>query len=118
MAEYVRTALEVENKFVNTKFMLGQIVPGKTEEGRKCPMTKNYVQIVEALGLLDLYDKARDVDERMGLTGRSTNAVQKAKKRNKRTNAVGWRAQKRNMEKEPKKMLSQRGVAVLPAMAV
>ena len=117
--EYARTALEVENRWGNTKFLLAQIVPGKAEEGKKCQVAKSYVQMVEALGLGELYDRARDVDEKLGLTDRTANAVQKAMKGNSSAKAAGRRAPApERKEEESRNMLSQRGVAALPAMAV
>ncbi|KAK4116408.1 FMN-linked oxidoreductase [Canariomyces notabilis] len=61
--KYVRFAMEVENKFNNTKYLLAQMVPGKAPVYRELMKCRSYTQIVEALG----YDggmkqRAKDTD--------------------------------------------------------
>jgi tRNA-dihydrouridine synthase 2 len=71
VAEYIKFALEVDNKWGNTKFLLNQLIPGKTEIGKRCQAARNYAQICEVLELEQQYDLARDVDERLGLSQRT-----------------------------------------------
>ena len=66
--EYVKLALEVENRWGNTKFLLGQLIPGKAKVYSKVSGSKSYREAVEILKIEDLYDLAQDVDERLGIT--------------------------------------------------
>lgn len=68
VSEYVRTALEVDNRYGNTKFLLGQLIPGKADVYRLVSSCKSYSEACEALGLHELRDQARDVDERLGIS--------------------------------------------------
>ena len=117
--EYMNIALEVENKWGNTKFLLSQLMPGKAEEAKKCQSTRNYTQAIEALGLEEFYDRARDVDERLHITERQISAAEKAKKENKSAKAAGRRASKaKSLNEDAKSPLSQRGVTAMRVMAV
>lgn len=76
---YVRIAIRTENKWGNTKFTLAQIVPGKTDEGRRMAHVKNYVQVVETLGMEEeLGERAREVDAEIGLANRADVTIAKA----------------------------------------
>ncbi|TKA83862.1 hypothetical protein B0A55_00167 [Friedmanniomyces simplex] len=62
--EYVKTAMEVENRWGNTKFLLGQMVPGKHQIYRAMTHTKSYTEAVKALGYeAVMLDLARKVDQ-------------------------------------------------------
>ena len=64
--EYVKTALEVENRFGNTKYLLGQMIPGKQTSYKAMQQTKSYSDIVSVLGYQDdLGALAKDVDKRL-----------------------------------------------------
>ena len=67
VAKYMRFAMEVENKFHNTKFMLTQMVPGKSPKYKELTHCKSYGKIIEVLGLTDLEELARKTDELMKL---------------------------------------------------
>lgn len=67
VAKYVRFAMEVENKFHNTKFMLTQMVPGKSPKYKELTPCKSYGKIVEVLGLTELEELAKKTDELMKL---------------------------------------------------
>lgn len=47
---YVQTALEVENRWGNTKYLLGQMIPGKQAAYKAMTGTKSYSELVKALG--------------------------------------------------------------------
>ena len=82
VAEYVKTALEVENKWGNTKFLLSQLMPGKSGEYQKIVRCHGYRQVCEVLELDDLQDLAITVDERIGINGgKETKAMRKAKQK-------------------------------------
>ena len=120
--EYMKTALEVENKWGNTKFLLSQLMPGKAEVYRRVVSSMSYRQVCEALGLHDLISLARDVDERIGLNERKQTKAMKRARQNKSAQAAGGNAGQQRMENHSTKSpLSERGVGVnmlMPAMAV
>lgn len=64
---YMKTALEVENRWGNTKYLLGHMIPGKEDVYRKITAAKSYTNICETLGLGHLMDVAKDVDKRLNL---------------------------------------------------
>ncbi len=65
---YLRYAMEVENKFSNTKFLLAQMIPGKAAAHKEVFACKSYVDCVRALGHKDgAEDLARETDRVLGL---------------------------------------------------
>ena len=123
VTEYMRTALEVENKWGNTKFLLNQLMPGKVEEFRKVLACMSYRQLCEVLELHDMVDLAEGVDERLGLNEqKETKAMRRAKHRNQSAQAAGGDLGKqRSIDKGTRSPLSERRVGtipVMPAMAV
>ena len=119
VTEYMKIALEVENKWGNTKFLLSQLMPGKAEMFRKITACMSYRQVCEALELHEMIDLAKDVDERLGLDEqKETKAMRKAKHQNKSAQAAGGSVGKqRSIDKESRSPLSERGVGALPAMS-
>ncbi|KAI9795816.1 MAG: hypothetical protein M1835_005138 [Candelina submexicana] len=87
--QYVRTALEVENRWGNTKFLLGQLIPGKEAAYRKVTGAKSYQELCKILDLGDLEHEAADVDRRLGLQPSTSQAVNQAKATNKSAKAAG-----------------------------
>ncbi|KXL46052.1 hypothetical protein M433DRAFT_66149 [Acidomyces richmondensis BFW] len=68
--EYVRIAMEVQNRWGNTKYLLGQMIPGKQDAYKAMTHTKSYVELVKALGYGEEYlrmaaitDKALEIGE-------------------------------------------------------
>ena len=123
VTEYIDLALEVENKWGNTKFLLSQIMPGKAEVSRKVVSCMGYRQLCEVLELHDMVDRARDVDKRLDINEqKETKAMRKAKHQNKSAQAAGGAMEKqRSIGRESRIPLSERGVGVrpkIPAMAV
>ena len=120
VTEYVKTALEVENKWGNTKFLLSQLMPGKADVFRKVAACMSYRQVCEVLELHDMVALAKDVDERLGIDEqKETKAMKKAKHQNKSAQAAGGRMDKqRSLDKESRAPLSERGVGAMPAMPV
>jgi len=119
VTEYMKYALAVENRWGNTKFLLSQLMPGKAEVAKRCQQSKNNRQVCEILELDDLYDQARDVDERLGIADKTGQAIEKAKKKNQTAKAACSRSNNQKPREERQhSSLSQRGVGVLPAMAV
>ena len=66
---YLRYAMRVENKMYNTKFMLAQMIPGKTAAHKEVFRCKSYVECVRALGHTEdgAEDRARETDRLLGL---------------------------------------------------
>lgn len=64
---YLKFAMEVENKFGNTKYMLNQIIPGKKAEYKKVQSCKSYTAVCENLGFSDLLELAKKADSAVGL---------------------------------------------------
>ena len=114
--EYVKTALGVENKWGNTKFLLGQLMPGKSELYRPVTSSKGYAEMCQILGLEDLLEQAREVDEHLGLGVDHKGAVKKAKTKNKSAQAAGGNmAKERAGVNESKNPLSERGMSAATA---
>lgn len=66
--QYMQFCLESDNRYGNTKYLLGQMVPGKDHEtSRGMTSSKTYTDCVKALGFEDLIEKAQDVDAHLGL---------------------------------------------------
>ena len=108
--EYVKTALEVDNKWGNTKFLLGQLMPGKAEVYRPVSSSKGYVDMCEILEYGDFLEQAREVDERLGLGVHNKCAVKKAKTKNKSAQAAGGHMAKGRVDgTEGRSRLSERG---------
>ncbi len=118
VTEYMKTALEVENKWGNTKFLLSQLMPGKAEEFRKVVACMSYRQVCEVLELHHMLDLAKDVDEKLGINEqKETKAMKKAKHQNKSARAAGGgMGKQRTIDRESRSPLSERGVGALPAM--
>ena len=114
--EYVKTALKVENKWGNTKFLLGQLMPGKSELYRPVTSSKGYADMCEILGYEDFLEQARDVDEHLGLGVNNKGAVKKAKTGNKSAQAAGGNmAKERASGVENRSPLSERGIGPISA---
>ncbi|KAI0172051.1 dihydrouridine synthase [Hypoxylon sp. FL1284] len=111
--QYLRCALDVDNKFGNSKYLLCQIVPGKSAEYRRLQPCRSYVRVCDALGLDDLADRAREVDAVLGLDsdrGVTAAAQRKAKETNSSALAAGGQmAETRVNRAQVKKGLAERG---------
>ena len=129
--EYIKIALETENRYGNTKFLLTQLMSGKSDAYRAMSSSKSYSEVCEALGLHDLSEQAKDVDERLGITERlkeraaaAEGAVVKgAKTKNKSAQAAGGNmGRERAINNAGRSPLSKRGTstatATTPAMVV
>ncbi|ROW11364.1 hypothetical protein VMCG_01068 [Cytospora schulzeri] len=68
---YLKLAMEVQNKFGNTKFMLNHIIPGKQAAYKKVQSGKSYTAICENLGFSDLLEHAKEADKAVGLAADS-----------------------------------------------
>lgn len=123
--EYMKNCLSTENRWGNTKYLLAHHIPGKNPMHRDLQAAKCYHDTCRSLGFEALEARAKEVDDKLGLTQvpkASTVGVKKAKQKNKTAMAAGGKTG-RDAEKKP---LSQRGVAtstqpveeVQPAVAI
>ncbi|KAK2801378.1 hypothetical protein FQN50_007763 [Emmonsiellopsis sp. PD_5] len=99
--EYMRFALQVENKWGNTKYLLNMLIPGKAKEFAKAKCSKSYAEACGVLGFEDLKELAREVDVVIGtatavdgevggeVVRRKSPAVQKAMSENESARAAG-----------------------------
>lgn len=123
VTEYMKVALEVDNKWGNTKFLLNQLMPGKSEAFRRVVGCRGYRQVCEVLELPHLLNLAEQVDERLGIDeNKKTTAMKKAKHQNESAQAAGGHmASQRSLGADKRNPLSERGVGIgraLHAMAV
>jgi tRNA-dihydrouridine synthase 2 len=65
--EYVETCMEVENRWGNTKYLLGQMIPGKQPLYQKMTAAKSYSDLVMLFEYSDLAEKAKIADQQLGL---------------------------------------------------
>ncbi|KAH6897113.1 hypothetical protein B0T10DRAFT_544475 [Thelonectria olida] len=65
--EYVKAAMDVDNRYGNTKFLLAQMVPGKDKSYQPVNQCKSYTTTCEALGLTEHLEQAAAVDKKRGL---------------------------------------------------
>ncbi|KAF2962827.1 hypothetical protein GQX73_g10745 [Xylaria multiplex] len=113
--QYIRFALEVENKLGNTKYLLTQMIPGKSPAYRDVSACRSYTKICEMLGYDDLMDTARDVDISLDIDPDNSGKKKNNKKANTAALAAGRQtAKSRAVDSSNKKNLSQRGVQIPP----
>lgn len=90
---YLKLAMEVENRFGNTKFMLSQIVPGKQPVYKLLAQCRSYVAACELMGLEELLEQAAEVDRRIGITVDEPEDAPVAKNKSKRNSSVLTKSQ-------------------------
>lgn len=79
--EYFKTALEVENRFGNTKYLLNHHTPGKLPQYKAMTQAKNYSQAAKVFGFTHLETRAAEVDQKLGLTPQAGLQPQASRKR-------------------------------------
>ncbi|KAF2789948.1 FMN-linked oxidoreductase [Melanomma pulvis-pyrius CBS 109.77] len=98
VTEYMQLALQVENRWGNTKYLLNQMIPGKSKAHVDMTRSKNYQEVVKALGLEktdNMLEMAKGVDERLGLTTHETKAEKRARVRENAKNQESLKKEKR-----------------------
>lgn len=105
---YLRTSMEVENRWGNTKYLLGHLVPGKDPVYRGVTGSKSYTEICELLGFPELVERAKEVDHALGLD--VVPVKQGKKKQNSTADAAS--GQSGSGKKDKRKPLSTRGVEI------
>ncbi|KAF2836458.1 putative tRNA dihydrouridine synthase [Patellaria atrata CBS 101060] len=102
--EYVELCLEVENRWGNTKYLLGQLIPGKEGCYRPMNQSKGYEDMVKALRFDDLIEKARHVDQRLNIKPAESKAVKKAKRKEALAGKGEGKGKDENMDAKRVKM--------------
>ncbi|RFU32012.1 hypothetical protein B7463_g4327, partial [Scytalidium lignicola] len=112
--QYMKTAIQVENRWGNTKYLLGHLVPGKLALYKEVTACKSYHQACQVLGLQDLEEQAKEVDEKLNIIPEKM----RTRKNKSAAAAGGNHGQARVQEIESKKLLSERGVQSQPIMEI
>ncbi|KAH7379173.1 hypothetical protein DE146DRAFT_626083 [Phaeosphaeria sp. MPI-PUGE-AT-0046c] len=84
VTEYMRFALQVENRWGNTKYLLGQMIPGKEKVYQAMNKSRCYADVVVALGLdavEGMLEHAKTVDTHLGIPPQESRASKKARVR-------------------------------------
>ncbi len=110
---YLRYAMDVGNRFGNTKFSLAHLLPGKSRGAQPVAQAKCYTAMCEALGLYHLLSQAVETDAILGISP-DQKGKPKAKNNCVALAAGGKMAEARTAGHQPKKKLSERGVNSLP----
>ncbi|KAK3714747.1 tRNA-dihydrouridine synthase 2 [Vermiconidia calcicola] len=101
--EYVKTAIEVENRWGNTKYLLGQMIPGKQPAYKAMMATKSYSDLVKVLDYQEEFgEMAKDVDKRLDIGEFEKPKLTKAERK-----AAAKQAEK---EKEPQRTPTAAGI--------
>jgi tRNA-dihydrouridine synthase 2 len=117
--QYIKTVLEVENRFGNTKYLLNRLIPGKQSIYREITTSRSYHQVCQILGLEHLKAQAKEVDEKLGITPETEAFQGRRGKKNKSAMAAGGNQSRiRSIEAEEKKCLSERGIQKQPLAAL
>jgi tRNA-dihydrouridine synthase 2 len=98
--KYMRYAMEVENKIANTKFMLAQMVPGKTAAYKALHQCRSYAEFVQALGHEGMREMARETDRVLGLGEFEVRREPKAKQKNKPKGAQNGQQESKKRKRE------------------
>lgn len=80
VAEYMKLAIQVENRWGNTKYLLGQMIPGREEAYKAMNRSKCYAHVIKALELENvdnLLDKAHVVDQHLAIPKEELTKAQK-----------------------------------------
>lgn len=99
--EYVKTSMEVENRWGNTKYLLGQMIPGKQQAYKAMMATKSYSDIVKVLGYEEFVEEAKDVDRRLEIGVFEKPKLTKAERKKLNKAAQQGSSDKENEEKQP-----------------
>lgn len=108
--QYLKYAMDVENKFGNTKYLLTQIIPGKQPAYKHISPCKSFTKTCEALGFDHLLEQARDADAKLGIDPDGDPKKKQQAQKNSNKTALAAGGQKADYRTHTKKPLSERGV--------
>ncbi|KAG0650647.1 tRNA-dihydrouridine(20) synthase [Hyphodiscus hymeniophilus] len=116
--EYLKTSMEVENRWGNTKYLLTHLIPGKQPVYREITSSKSYYQACHILGFEHLEAQAKAVDEKIGITG--DNEIQSRRgKKNKAASSIQENHSKiRKLNTENQKPLAEIRLQNEPVIAL
>jgi len=108
--QYVKTSMEVENRFGNTKYLLAHLIPGKSPLHQQVTGAKSYQNACQILGFEHLQGQAKEVDAKLGITAENP-AVSRRSKKNKSAATTGGNPRKiRKIDIAEENLRSQGGV--------
>ncbi|KAF2132973.1 FMN-linked oxidoreductase [Dothidotthia symphoricarpi CBS 119687] len=87
VTEYMRLALQVENRWGNTKYLLSQMIPGREAMYVAMNKSKCYADVIRALGLEEvdgMLEQAKTVDEHLHLPPPESKADKKKRVKDER----------------------------------
>jgi tRNA-dihydrouridine synthase 2 len=116
LERYIKTCLEVENRWGNTKYLLNHLIPGKQAVYREVTASKSYSQVCQILKLEHLAEQAKEIDEKIGITLETESQGRRGRKNKTAMAASGNQTKIRSLEE--KKPLSERGVQNQPQPVV
>lgn len=76
---YLRTSMDVDNRFGNTKYVLAQMVLGKEKVHLSVNQSKSYTDLCKALKLDGLLEQAKETDAKLGIDEPRAKASKKGK---------------------------------------
>jgi tRNA-dihydrouridine synthase 2 len=94
---YIKTAMEVENRWGNTKYLLGHLIPGKDPIYRNITASKSYSSVSEVLGL-PLMVLAQEVDKKLEIRVEGKSAGEGSQKKQLVLTSSGGVKRKRSIE--------------------
>ncbi|KAK5990337.1 tRNA-dihydrouridine(20) synthase [Cladobotryum mycophilum] len=113
--QYVKFAMDVENRFGNTKYLLGQMIPGKAGLHQPTSQSKTYVDLCRMLGHEEFGELAKETDRSRGLDRPKEKPSKKAKS-NATALAAGGQMGQARTKTQNRRPLSERKVsAPVPA---
>jgi len=101
VTEYMRLALQVENRWGNTKYLLGQMIPGKDKVYQAMNKSRCYADVIVALGLEGvegMLEQAKIVDQHLGIPPQESKASKKARMREANKQAAPQKANKEKIK--------------------
>ncbi|KAK8930416.1 hypothetical protein H634G_01057 [Metarhizium anisopliae BRIP 53293] len=107
--QYITYAMEISNRFSNTKYLLAQMIPGKAKPYKTVQQSKSYTEVCNALGLEHLLEKAQDCDVQRGLDKPKEKLTKKARK-NASALAAGGQMVEARAQSHHRKTLSERNI--------
>ncbi|KAF4631275.1 hypothetical protein G7Y89_g6859 [Cudoniella acicularis] len=117
--QYMKFCLDVENRWGNTKYLLNHIVPGKLLAHNEVTSSMSYQQIckIENFGLGHFEARAKEVDDRLGITPETLSQGRSGKKYKRSMATGGSQSKIRKLEHEAKNNLAERSVQEQPVAA-
>ncbi|RDA95988.1 hypothetical protein CP533_5939 [Ophiocordyceps camponoti-saundersi (nom. inval.)] len=110
VSRYVEVAMDLNNHFSNTKYLLTQMIPGKEPHYRSATQVKTYGDICTALQLHHLAEQAEEIDAKQGRTQDSGKKALKRARSNASALAAGGEMGQVRERAQSHKVLSERRV--------